>query len=268
MTTTAIPGPRRSPLAIYNLIDTTRSASPLLWRSAIVMLAAAALLAGLTLIDAHEINGANVWDKPAKFFLAVAVQFLTVGWAMSFLPAVDKGVRVAVRTLVIYGFAENIYITGRAAAGLTSHFNYQTPFSSAAYALMGLGALLMTATSFYVGLKVWRNAGHSLWSDAAAIGLMLGGVLGTVAGVYMSAQTSHWVGGTASDANGLGFFGWSTTGGDLRVAHFVGLHVSQFVPLAALSGKRRVVYAVAGIAVLVTVLVFVQAMMGIPLFQA
>jgi hypothetical protein len=155
----------------------------------------------------------------------------------------------------------------RAAAGLTSHFNYETAFSGIAYALMGLGAVTMTATSFFVGLQVWRKAGHDLVSDAVAIGLMLGALLGTVAGIYMSAQTSHWVGGVGSDATGVGFFGWSTTGGDLRIAHFVGLHTAQFVPLAALFQRRSIVYAVAMLSVIATSLVFLLALSGIPLLR-
>ena len=84
----------------------------------------------------------------------------------------------------------------------------------------------------------------------------------------MSQQTSHWVGGEMSDAHGLTFFGWSTSGGDLRVAHFVGLHTAQFIPLAALSGEKRVVYGVAAASVILTVTIFVMSMSGIPLFRA
>jgi len=91
--------------------------------------------------------------------------------------------------------------------------------------------------------------------------------VGTAAGVYMSAQTSHWVGGELSDAHGLGFFSWSTTGGDLRVAHFIGLHAAQIIPLAALSGDKRMVYAVAGLSVASAAATFVLALMGIPLLR-
>ena len=39
---------------------------------------------------------------------------------------------------------------------------------------------------------------------------------------YLGGQTSHWVGGVETDANGIWFFNWVTDGGDLRVAHFFG----------------------------------------------
>ena len=170
--------------------------------------------------------------------------------------------------MVMAGLAENIYIATRAAFGLTSHFNNLTLFSSVAYALMGLGAVSMTATAFFIGWQIWRQGQRSLWREAAALGLMLGAILGTIAGGYMSQQAGHWVGGELSDAHGLTFFGWSTTGGDLRVAHFVGLHTAQFIPLAALSGDRRVVYGVAAASVILTVTIFVMSMSGIPLFRA
>jgi hypothetical protein len=132
---------------------------------------------------------------------------------------------------------------------------------------MGLGALSLTATSAFIGWRVWQQRGLGLVHEATGFGLMLGALLGTIAGGYMSAQTSHWIGGDMTDSTGIGFFGWSTTGGDLRVAHFIGLHAMQLVPLAALSGQRWLVYVVAASITVAMTATFVMAINGIPVFR-
>ena len=132
---------------------------------------------------------------------------------------------------------------------------------------MGVGALSLTATTAYVGWKIWRKRGENIWREAAGLGLMVGALLGTITAGYMSSMPSHWVGGVQSDANALVFFNWSTTGGDLRVAHFVGLHAAQFIPLAALSGDRRVVYFMAIVLVFLTAGIFVMGTSGVPLLK-
>ena len=253
---------------LYGLIDDIRNGHAWLWNSVWLMLLIAALLLILQGFDHRLINGVNLWDKPSKFFLAVAIQFATVSWALTKLEHKTRGTARAVYIMVIDGWAENIYIATRAAFGLTSHFNYSTNFSTTAYALMGLGAVSMTATAFFIGSQIWRQGQRSLWQEAAALGLMLGAMLGTIAGGYMSQQSGHWVGGQVSDAHGLTFFGWSTTGGDLRVAHFVGLHAAQFIPLAALSGDKRVVWAATAAVVMLTPLIFWIGISGFPLFRA
>ena len=238
-----------------------------LWHSVWAMLICASVLLTLEIFDHRLINGVNVWDKPAKFFIAVALQFATVSWALNFLQIKTRATEVAIYMMVISGWGENVYIATRAAFGLTSHFNNTTVFSSIAYGIMGVGALTLTATAYFIGWQIWRQSPRGLWVQAASLGLMAGAILGTIAGGYMAQRTGHWVGGEMSDAHGLALFGWSTSGGDLRVAHFIGLHAAQIIPLSALSGDKTVVwFATLGIT-LVTVAIFVMGIAGMPLFK-
>jgi hypothetical protein len=225
---------------------------------------------GLQFVDHRLLLGVSVWEKPAKFFLSLAVHSATVASALSLMGAElrnGRGMRWAVRLLIAAAVFELSYIVFRAALGEASHFNTRTPLTAALYAMMGVGALTLTGTAGYVGFRVWRNRGGDLWREAAGVGLMLGAVLGTLTAGYMSSQTGHSVGGLATDATGLPFFHWSTTGGDLRVSHFVGLHAMQVLPLAALSGKRSVIYGMALAITVLTALTFAQAVMGLPLFR-
>lgn len=78
---------------------------------------------------------------------------------------------------------------------------------------------------------------------------------------------SHWIGGDQTDATGIPLLGWSTTGGDLRPAHFLGMHVMQILPGVALAGSGRLVIAAglacaAGFAAAATL-----AFNGVPLFS-
>jgi hypothetical protein len=224
----------------------------------------------LPLIDERLLLGVSVWEKPAKFFLSLGIHFATVSWALSLLDGKlreVRGIRRAVRLMTGAAVLELIYIVVQAARGVASHFNTSTTLEAVLYPIMGVGALTLTATAGFIGYKIWRNRNGNLWREATGVGLMLGAVLGTLTAGYMSSMTGHAVGGAAGDATGLPFFHWSTTGGDLRVAHFVGLHAMQVLPLAAMSGRRGVVYGVAGVVTVLTALTFVQAVMGVPLLR-
>jgi len=89
----------------------------------------------------------------------------------------------------------------------------------------------------------------------------------------MSNQTGHWVGGLQTDAGGVPIFGWSRSGGDLRVAHFFGLHLMQALPIAAWLARdavaerlqRPLVIGLAILGTLVTAGTWLQGVHGLPL---
>lgn len=252
------------------LAQRIRGASPLIWWTVIAMLALSVICVVLQSVDTRLINGANVWHKPAKFFFSIAVQFATVGWGASLLPVAEqarRGMRRTIAIMVAAGWLEMAYIVFRASRAEASHFNRSSATAEVLYSLMGLGAVAMMLAAGYVGLRLWRNRDGNLLKESVALGLMLGAVLGGVAGAYMSSQYGHGVGGDPTDATGTGFFGWSTTGGDLRIAHFAGIHAAQIVPLAAFSGSRRFMWLAALFYTALTVGALAQAVMGFPLFN-
>ena len=256
---------------IAKLLHDVRGGNTWLWRSTLAFIAGLFICAVLTLIDHRLFNGVSVWDKPAKFFLSFVVQFATVSWALSLLPTLSRtsrSVKIAVTAMSVAAWFEMAYMIFRASRGEASHFNDTTVFAQAMYGVMGLGALTLTSTAFFIGFLAWKHRDQSLLTEAAGLGLMLGMMLATVAGGYMSSMQGHWVGGELNDAHGLGFFSWSTTGGDLRVAHFVGMHAAQALPLTALFANRRLVYAAAIAMALLTGIIFVTGASGIPLLRA
>jgi hypothetical protein len=176
------------------------------------------------------------------------------------------------------GLFEVVYIAWRASRGEASHFNIGTPLAGAMYCLMGLGAVTLTGCAGWLGWRVLREPGLALsplLRQGVGWGLVIGCVLGTLSGAYVSGQPGHWVGGTPSDAVSVPVVGWSLDGGDLRVAHFFGLHAMQILPLAAwlldraVSSDHRALRAwwiLTALYVGWTVFTFLQATMGRPLF--
>lgn len=259
-----------SPSLGSDILARIRGSSSPLWWTVLAMFALAILCVALQFVDARHVNGVSTWLKPAKFFSSLAIQFATVGWALSYLPLAEQKARVmrmAIPVMLLMGWGEMLYISFRAARAEASHFNISTPTTQLLYNLMGVGAVLMLVIAGYVGVRLWRHRRAGVMTEAAAVGLIAGAVLGGFAGAYVGAQLSHGVGGDLSDATGTGFFGWSTTGGDLRIAHFIGMHAAQIVPLAALSGRRSLVWTAALLCTVITGAVFVQAVMGVPLFR-
>ena len=264
-------------------LDTLRRPSLRDWEPALalvglLMLAAMVPTAWLALTDDRTLYGVNIWDKPLKFELSTAMFLLMAAWTFTRLPAGWRHTfagRYVIWAAILATLFEVGYITFQASRGQASHFNFSSGFTIAMYSVMGAGAVMLTSTALVQGIGVLRHdAGDPpAFRSALGWGLVLTFLLGTVTGAYMSSQlTGHWVGGAATDAGGLPFLGWSTTGGDLRPPHFLGIHAAQILPLTALvllaivPKQARWLTTLAILAyIALTVAVFVQAVSGLPL---
>jgi hypothetical protein len=241
----------------------------------LVLLALALLAAAAQSVDPRTLtNGVNVWVKPTKFLVSLGVFALTTAWFFGYVRTArrrSRPMRAVVALTLIAGTFEIGWISWQAAQGLESHFNMTTIFYAVMYALMGLFSIVLIATTLPLAWEIARRPAPSLRSDfaaAVAIGLLLTFLLGTAAGAYMSAQASHAVG---AQGGHVPFFGWNRSGGDLRIAHFLGVHAEQAIPLFALSlaglSQRGRWTALAGgtaLYVAVTLALLAQAIAGRP----
>lgn len=232
--------------------------------------------------DARTLDGAGIWAKPLKFQFSFGLHWLTVAMLLTLL-ATDvqrrASTRAPLRLAALCTVMEVFYITLQAARGRHSHFNFETRLETLLYyGVMGPAAVAIVIVTAWLGWLIWRDPVPHRRPGlvfGAALGLMLGSAATLVVTAPLAAGAidgpGHWVGGLRSDAGGWALFGWSTTGGDLRVPHFFATHLMQALPLAgwladwiAPQRSRALVWAVAVLGLLITVLTLVQAAAGRP----
>lgn len=217
-------------------------------------------------LDERTVREVNVWVKPLKFMASIGLFWLSTAWFVGLLPEAQRRhptVRALVAVALGAGLFEIGYITLQSALGQASHFNFSSPFHQVMYTLMGLGALAMTATQ---PVLAWRIARHGradlspVWRTSVVIGLVLTFVLGAGAGGVL---------GSVQPPSGAGLpvVGWHLGGGDLRPAHFVGMHAQQLIPLvgallATAGGGRRWLWGFAALYTALWVVTMVNGLDG------
>lgn len=219
------------------------------------MLGLLAATAVALVVDPREIGGAPAWLKPAKFAASIAIFTLTLAWIFTFIPEWAKTRRVVSWITTIAMILEIIIIDLQAWRGTTSHFNVGTPLDATLFTIMGLAIVAQTFSMFAVAAALWRQRfvdpalgwALRLGTTITIIGAMTGGLMTrpTAAqldaarrGEQMLAAGAHTVGGP-DGGPGVPGTGWSLEHGDIRVAHFIGLHAMQVLPLLAYAFKRR-----------------------------
>jgi len=228
--------------------------------------------------DSRTILGLNPWVKPSKFLVSIAVYVWTLAWLTRYVAGHRRSVKLISWTTAFVFVGEMVCIITQAARGTTSHFNSETPFDDAVFSVMGLliavNTLLVLFTLLLFLKPTERPAPAYLWG--VRLGLLLF-FAGSLEGAAMVANGAHTV-GAADGGAGLPFVNWSTTGGDLRVAHFLAFHALQLLPLAGFLLSRRkpdwparrqtaLVFTLALLYAACVSLIFWQAMRGRPLLS-
>lgn len=190
----------------------------------------AALALVLAILDARTLGGVSVWLKPGKFGLSIGLYLWTMALILPLLPGPRS--RVVVRWLAtISMLVELAAIYFQAARGVPSHFNIGDPFDALIFSAMGLGIAVNIAANTIAAVASFRAAPAVppplLWGVRLGLLVLL---FGTLEGGVMIAHQSHTI-GALDGGPGLPLVNWSTVAGDLRVAHFIGMHGFQALPL-------------------------------------
>ncbi|MGA5218996.1 hypothetical protein ACPCAE_23385 [Streptomyces cinereoruber] len=198
-------------------------------------------------VDDRILVGAPIWAKPFKFSVSFVAYALSLAWMLSLLPRGRRTGWWAGTVVAVASAVEMVLITLQVVRGTRSHFNQATPFDSAVFQIMGgtvvvlwLGtlaiALLLLRARILDRATTWVVRLSSLIALAgAAVGfLMVRPTPEQLASDAPPIVGAHSV-GVPDGGPSMPVTGWATTGGDLRVAHFFGMHALQLLPLALLA---------------------------------
>ncbi|MGW6288649.1 hypothetical protein [Streptomyces sp. NPDC055107] len=248
-------------------------------------------------VDDRVLVGAPIWAKPFKFAVSFAAYCLTLAWMLTLSTRGRRVGRWAGNAVVLTSLGEMVLITVQVVRGRRSHFNSATPLDAALWDAMGQTVVVLWGASLVIAVLLLRTRIADRATALAVRGGLLIALAGAALGFLMgqpsesqrasgNLDTADIVGahsvGVPDGGPAMPLTGWSTTGGDLRAPHFVGMHALQLLPLLLIvlvllaprfaplrdAGVRlRLVrVAVAGYAALVALITW-QALRGQPLIH-
>ncbi len=206
-------------------------------------------------VDRRVITGAPAWLKPAKFALSTMIAAWSFGFCIATTRIWPRFTRALDVVLAAALAIEIVLIDMQAARGTSSHFNVATRFDGTVFAVMGVSILCIWVTMLLLTIVLFRQTYASpAWGWSLRLGMVLA-LIGTGSGGLMTVPNSrqlaeahaggrlpivggHTV-GAPDGGPGLPVTGWSADHGDLRIAHFLGMHGLQVLPLLAWWMARR-----------------------------
>ncbi len=250
MTTQSITNPQAPPPSL-TLVRRAWQFNRTLTLAILLHMALVPLLLFGMIVDPKVIAGANGWIKPLKFALSGGIYGATILWMLTFVQGRRRWMQGIASVTGVALIVETALITMQVLRGTTSHFNAATAFDGIVFSIMGTFIMLLSLAGFLLAIFLLFQrlpdpvvAWGLRWGLIIALVGMGSGVLMTSgnlppssvaaaeAGEPVTVVGAHSV-GVDDGGPGLPFLGWSTTGGDLRVGHFFGLHGLQVLPFLA-----------------------------------
>lgn len=248
-------------------------------------------------VDDRVLVGSPIWFKPLKFSVSFALYGLTLTWMLGRRSTASRTGWWAGTVITVAGVIEMAVLIGQTLRGRRSHFNAETPLDQALFQIMGVTIVVLWLGTLVIAVLLFRDRDTDratawairLGAVIALVGLGLGALMlgptpdqqAALARGASEAVGAHSV-GVPDGGPSMPLTGWSTTGGDLRIPHFVGMHALQLLPLlvmvltalatrfARLADDRvrlRLVLLASGVYAASFALVLWQALRGQPLIH-
>ncbi|MDZ4840459.1 MAG: hypothetical protein SGJ04_10690 [Bacteroidota bacterium] len=193
-----------------------------------------------------------------------------MAWYIYYLPNYNPS-RYNWTVIVLFGF-EVAYIGFQAGCCQISHFNNSSPIYAGLYALMGIAATAVTLYTAYIGVLFFTTAipslpSYYLWGIRWGIFVF---VIFALEGFVMGGRMSHTIGGPDANNYGIPILNWSTKYGDPRVAHFIGMHALQLLPLLSfyLIKNTRGVFIISILYTLLAIFTLMRSLKGKPILKS
>ncbi|WP_086561120.1 hypothetical protein [Streptomyces africanus] len=205
-------------------------------------------------VDDRVLLNESIWLKPLKFGFAFAVYSATLAWLLTKLTKAKRFGWWFGTAFAVFGAFDVAVIALAAARGTFSHFNArEDTLNQVVQTVFEYGVPPLLISNLVIGVLVLvQRTGDRALSWALRAGLALSTV-GMVIPLALIPMSDVGEGHTATDANGdevpmsaghgigdpdgtgMPLTNWSTTGGDLRVPHFIGLHGIHVLLLVVLA---------------------------------
>jgi hypothetical protein len=251
-----------------SFIENVKLRNETLFYFGLICLVFAILCLILTKVSPTQVLGVSAWYKPFKFALSTFFYAWAMAWYCYELPTLNiTSFNWAI--IILLGF-EVVYVAIQAGRGQLSHYNSTAPIYSFLYSMMALAATLATLYTAYVGLLFFANEfphlpAHYVWGIRLGILIF---VIFSFEGFVMGSRLSHTIGGEDGDT-GVFLVNWSTKFGDPRIAHFIGMHALQVLPLLAyyILKDTKLTIFISILYGILAIFTLVQALQGKPFFR-